>query len=135
MGLDQYAYAVTPEVAHLALITERELDDAEQAQLAEGSVHITEWRKHADLNHYMTELYHSKGGEGVFNCIPMPITKDDLLSLRMHLQMHGNAYEHRGQGFFWGETRHEDILTDHYFIDRALALIDEGYEIIYTCWW
>lgn len=135
MGLDQYAYAVTPEVAPLALITERELTDDETQKLEQGKVWITQWRKHADLNKWMEDLYISKGGTDQFNCVPLIITRDDLLNLRMHLQENGNEYAERGQGFFWGETRHEDILQDHNFIDRALALIDEGMEVIYYCWW
>jgi len=51
------------------------------------------------------------------------------------LKDNGNAYAQRGSGFFWGETRPEDIANDHYFIDRAIKLIDEGYEVIYSCWW
>ena len=135
MGLDQTAYAVTPQVAHLALITERELTDEEMNSLEEGRVLIANWRKHADLNAWMEALYVRKGGFDVFNCIPMPIERNDLIALRNHLKENGNAYAKRGQGFFWGETQPEDIENDHYFIERALKLIEEGYEIYYHCWW
>jgi hypothetical protein len=135
MGLDQHAYAVTPEVAHLALITERELTALEMNLVTEGKVAIANWRKHADLNQWMQDLYIRKGGDGVFNLVPLVLVRDDLLSLRQHLKDNGNAYAHRGSGFFWGETQPEDIANDHYFIERALKLIDEGYEVIYSCWW
>jgi hypothetical protein len=135
MGLDQTAFAVTPQVAHLTLITERELTDEEMEILEQGRVAIANWRKHADLNAWMEDLYRRKGGTEVFNLVTMPIVRDDLLSLRQHLKDNGNAYAVRGEGFFWGETRPEDIENDHYFIERALKLIDEGYEIMYSCWW
>jgi hypothetical protein len=83
----------------------------------------------------MQDLYIRKGGDGVFNLVPLVLVRDDLLSLRQHLKDNGNAYAHRGSGFFWGETQPEDIANDHYFIERALKLIDEGYEVIYSCWW
>jgi len=135
MGLDQNAWAVEPKVAHLALITERELTDEEMSTLEEGRIHLMTWRKHADLNKWMEDLYVSKGGTGVFNCTPMPLTREDICNLKMHLQVNGNAYEVRGQGFFWGQTREEDIALDHAFIDKALNAIDEGYEVYYYCWW
>jgi hypothetical protein len=135
MGLDQKAFAVTPEVAHLVHITERELTDEEMNALSDGTVSITHWRKHADLNKWMEDLYVRKGGMDVFNLIPLKIERDDLMALRMHLQVNGNAYAERGQGFFWGESRHEDILNDHTFIDKALKMLDEGYEVYYSCWW
>ncbi len=135
MGLDQTSYAVTPDVAHLVHITERELTDEEQTALDDGTVSITKWRKHADLNKWMEDLYVRKGGMDVFNLIPLKIERDDLLALRMHLQVNGNTYAERGQGFFWGESTHEDILLDHSFIDKALKMLDEGYEVYYSCWW
>lgn len=135
MGLDQTSWAVEPKVAHLALITERELTDEEMASLDAGRIHLMTWRKHADLNKWMEDLWFRKGGTSPFNCMPMPLTKDDILALRMHLQVNGNEYAERGHGFFWGETRQEDIALDHAFIDKALNAIDEGYEVYYYCWW
>ena len=135
MGLDQTAFAVTPEVAPLAFITERELTDEEMNTLDEGRVAIANWRKHADLNKWMEDLYVSKGGTDSFNCVCLPLIREDILSLQRHLKENGNAYAERGHGFFWGETRPEDIENDHYFIERALKLLDEGYEVIYSCWW
>lgn len=135
MGLDQNAWAVEPQVAHLALITERELTDEEMSSLDAGRIHLMTWRKHADLNKWMEDLYVEKGGKDVFNCIPMPLTKEDILSLRKHLADNCNAYEETGHGFFWGESREEDIVSDHAFIEKALNAMDEGYEVYYYCWW
>lgn len=134
MGLDQNAWAVEPKVAHLSHITERELTDEELAQLEGGRIHIQYWRKHADLNKWMTDLYERKGGMDVFNCIPLVLEKDDLLALQSHID-ENNGYAERGEGFFWGQTQEEDIARDRDFIRRALHLLEEGYEIIYNCWW
>lgn len=135
MGLDQNAWAVEPEVAHLALITERELTDEEMETLEAGRIHLMKWRKHADLNRWMEDLYVQKGGTDVFNCIPMPLTRDDILSLQQHLADNCNAYGEKGEGFFWGESTEEDIVLDHEFITKALNALDEGFEVYYYCWW
>jgi len=134
MGLDQYAWAQRPEIAPLELITERELTDEEYTLVNQDKVDLGQWRKHADLNAWMTELYERKGGTEEFNCITMPIVLDDLLSLQHHIETH-NGYAKRGEGFFWGETRPEDIEADKDFIQRAIAAIEEGYEVFYSCWY
>lgn len=134
MGLDQYAWAQRPEYAHLDLITERELTDEEFALVDSNKVTLRQWRKHADLNAWMTELYHRKGGTEEFNCITMPITRDDLMSLQHHIEAN-NGYAERGHGFFWGETQPEDIESDKEFIRLALNALDEGYEVFYSCWY
>lgn len=135
MGLDQNAWAVSPDVAPLALITERELTDEEMTKLEAGRIAICYWRKHADLNAWMEALYIRKGGIEPFNCIPMPLTRDDIQSLKNHLDSNGGKYAEQGHGFFWGKTRPEDIEQDYEFIKRAFTLMDEGYEIYYHCWW
>jgi hypothetical protein len=134
MGLDQYAWAQRPEVAPLELITERQLTDSEFEAVDKGKIDLCQWRKHADLNAWMTDLYERKGGTEEFNCITMPLVRDDLLSLRQHIETH-NGYEVRGEGFFWGTTRPEDIERDKEFIKNALNALDEGYEVFYSCWY
>ena len=56
MGLDQYAFAIK---------------DDERVELAY-------WRKHANLQGWMQELYHARGGTEDFNCIPVALDNDDL---------------------------------------------------------
>lgn len=134
MGLDQNAYAVHPSVMHLALITERELTDEEMASLDEGRHELQYWRKHADLNKWMEDLYVRKGGTEDFNCVPLPLERDDIIALREHIDEHG-GYAQRGEGFFWGSSEPEDIVDDRKFIASALNALDEGYEVYYHCWW
>jgi len=110
MGLDQYAFAVR--------------DDGERCE-------IMYWRKHADLEGYMADLWHSRGGIGEFNCKDLRLFKSDLLRLRM-IHRTGLA---KAEGFFWGESNEEKINQTEKFIDTALSYVDDGYEIIYTSWW
>jgi hypothetical protein len=109
MGLDQYAFA--------------RKEGAEDLQ-------FSYWRKHADLQGWMENLYRQRGGEGIFNCVDLRLFKDDLKGL---LEQHENL--ERAEGFFWGQSRKEDVEKTKEFINEALSLMENGYEIIYTSWW
>jgi hypothetical protein len=137
MGLDQYAWACNPAIYSLEadiMATDRDPTEEELSVLSTARIEICKWRKHADLNAYMTELYVRKGGVGEFNCEKLLLTRDDLLSLKHHIEEH-NGYENRGEGFFWGATHPEDIERDKQFIKDALRYIDEGFDIYYYCWY
>ena len=60
MGLDQYAFAVK----------------------GGEKVEIAYWRKHADLEGYMSELWRSRGNNGEFNCEELELDTEDLMDLR-----------------------------------------------------
>ena len=112
MGLDQYAYARKTEGNK------------------EKKVDIQSWRKHANLEGWMSNLYESKGGTEEFNCVELSLDKDDLLLLlEEYLDLPP------AEGFFWGESTPEDDEATRIFIERALELIEKGYEVIYTSWW
>ena len=56
----------------------------------EDDIQIADWRKHNRLHGWFTELWVDKGcpydGEGdpdAFNCVPLTITRDDLLQLNV----------------------------------------------------
>ena len=109
MGLDQWAYA--------------EKD-------GEEDVNLMEWRKHADLQGWMDDLWYEKGGDGDFNCKDLMITADDLDMLeRDYLSLE------TGHGFFWGQSmpKHDDDTRT--FIKEARKRIRDGWTVIYTCWW
>ena len=92
---------------------------------------IMYWRKHADLESWMAELYYKKGGDAeVFNCQELSLTKEDLL----RLQKEYTELE-KGCGFFWGESNAKHNADTALFIIQALEYLDDGYEIIYTSWW
>ena len=108
MGLDQQAYAIK----------------------GDKSVEIAVWRKHANLEGWMAELYKSRGGTRVFNCIDLKLEKADILKLEeeyLHLRS--------ASGFFWGNSTELDNRKTKEFIDKAKSYLCDGYEIIYSSWW
>ena len=110
MGLDQYAFT-------------RKKDEKDTP--------ITQWRKHANLEGWMSDLYYEKGGDAeVFNCVELSLDKDDLLSLKDVHQSLQTA-----TGSFWGVSTSYDLEQTRVFIESAIQAIDDGYEVIYTSWW
>lgn len=104
MGLDMYAFAVP-------------LADAKgDFEIAEGAIkeEFMYWRKHNALHSWMENLYQAKGGTAEsFNCIPLRLTKEDLLELIEDARAHKLQC---ASGFFWGgpydyndEIANEDI--------------------------
>jgi hypothetical protein len=108
MGLDQYAFA----------------------RKGEEIIDISTWRKHANLEGWMANLYHKRGGEGDFNCTELRLFKNDLVDLE-----EAHADLEVAEGFFWGASTLKDIEDTQSFINHAKGLLAEGYEIIYSSWW
>lgn len=143
MGLDQYAYARPPR--------KRNRDD---------DVHICDWRKHNRLQGWMENLWESKGcpnmpedydaDEGfgtAFNCVELPLTKDDLDALEYAIE---NFELPESDGFFWGSDSYfwtdendEPFPENEYwykkhdlnFVEEARKLLDKKYRIFYSCWY
>lgn len=136
MGLDQYAY----------------YNDANGEE-----TEIAYWRKHNRLQGWMEDLWEDKGrpnykevnngGMGDFNCVPLPLTEQDLDNLE-------NAVCEKALpscgGFFFGDDsfswEDEDGNKfggyDYYykqddldFIEKARQALKDGKEVYYTCWW
>jgi len=108
MGLDQYAFATK----------------------GSEKIEIAYWRKHPNLQGWMEDLYNSKGGNGVFNCVPVELDEDDLDRLeREHTNLE------TATGFFWGVSQPEDDEYTAEFISKARHYISEGYTIQYDSWW
>ena len=108
---------------------------------------ITDWRKHNRLHGWFTELWVDKGcpydGEGdpdAFNCVPLTLTKEDLLTLKEDILKRALP---QTQGFFFGHDSYDwsnDELDegekyDLRFIDKGIKAIDNGYIVIYNSWW
>ena len=121
MGLDQYAFKVKTTTT-----TNNKGEKVEKTEKTE----IAYWRKHANLNGWMTDLYYEKGGEDDFNCQELELDEDDLYRLESVYRDLPTA-----TGFFWGESNAEDDDATGAFIENALKAIQEGYTIIYYCWW
>ncbi len=111
----------------------------------EGNFEVTEdavkeefqyWRKHNALHSWMENLYRAKGGDAEsFNCIPLRLTKEDLLALIDDAKAHKLE---SATGFFWGvHYDYDDELAnqDIEFAHKALAEIDKGYVVYYYSWW
>lgn len=126
MGLDMYAFTVHPDNAK------------GDFEIADGGTkeEFQYWRKHNALHSWMENLYQAKGGNAEsFNCIPLRLTKEDLLKLIEDAKAHKLE---SASGFFWGgpydyneEIANEDIEFAH----KALAEIDKGYAVYYDSWW
>ena len=126
MGLDMYAFAVHADNAK---------SDFEVA-VGGTKEEFQYWRKHNALHSWMENLYQAKGGTAEsFNCIPLRLTKEDLLELIEDARAHKLQC---ASGFFWGgpynyndEIANEDIE----FAGKALAKIDQGFAVYYDSWW
>ena len=111
MGLDQYAFATKG-------------DDKQE---------IWYWRKHANLEGYMADLYAKRGGTETFNCESVELDEFDLDALEDEVQSYSGLQE--ASGFFWGvsDDEHDDETIE--FIKKARKYIQNGYKISYTSWW
>jgi len=119
MGLDQYAFA------------RKGIHDSLQADLDNGEGYeLQYWRKHADLEGWMSDLYRFRGGEGEFNCVELQLFEDDILALEKTHQDLNLA-----MGFFWGESTEDDVEETQAFIAKAKEALADGYKVIYTSWW
>lgn len=102
--------------------------------------HSFQWRKHARLQQFMMELWHSKGFNEEFNCKDLELDAADIIKLEQ--QVH-NGYEdyYCDGGFFWGhqwqeEAVEENKANDLDFIERAKeAFKTEGSTVVYSCWY
>ena len=123
MGLDQYAYKVKRDY------------NREAKTETITKVEIAYWRKHNALEGYMCDLFHSKGGDGEFNCRTLPLNNDDLENLDEAINNKGLP---ETEGFFFGQDTSKDedcIALDKLFIDDAKKALKDGWEIEYTSWW
>lgn len=130
MGLDMYAYKTKSDGPPFT-----DEDRVEE---------IMYWRKHNYLHGWMEALFEEKlkndpnsylhEYDHEFNCVPLRLEVEDLEQLREDIQNNKLSYT---PGFFFGgdEYTKEDHKEDLDFIDNALSLIEEGYDIYYDSWW
>ena len=123
MGLDQYATARKGEPSK----------DEDGYTYYKDSMELSYWRKHPNLQGWMEELYHEKGGDGEFNCVDVELTLDDLDALEQSLDESGLP---ETVGFFFGTDSGDYYAEqDREFIREARAAIKQGYTVIYNSWW
>ena len=123
MGLDQYATARRGEAK----------TDDEGFTYYEDSIELSYWRKHPNLQGWMEELYHEKGGSQEFNCVDLELTLADLEALEESLDKEALP---ETVGFFFGTDSSDHYAEqDREFIREARAAIKQGYTVIYNSWW
>lgn len=120
MGLDQYAYRIKPPI--------EDIRDPEKTE------ELSYWRKHPNLHGWMEDLYIKRGGDKVFNCIPLQLFEEDLDKLEKDIK-EGKLPHTRG--FFFGNSMGDTEEKNHdlEFVKRAKESIDEGYFVYYDSWW
>ena len=123
MGLDQYATARRGEAK----------TDDEGFTYYEDSIELAYWRKHPNLQGWMEDLYHEKGGEQEFNCVDLELTLDDLNALEATLDEEELP---ETSGFFFGGNADDHYAeADREFIVQARAALKQGYTVVYSSWW
>ena len=128
MGLDQYAFAVMPhkDNTDTSFVWGRDNEPDNYSEIAY-------WRKHANLQGWMEDLYRSKGGDAdVFNCASVRVTFQDLADLEA--TVNGDDLP-ATTGFFFGASTPEDKIDDLAFIAKAREAIGQDMEIYYHSWW
>jgi hypothetical protein len=131
MGLDQTAYAISRNEAHL--LDSQEYKDGELA--IESEEELMYWRKNADLQLWMGELAQSKGVVSDpfdFNCEKVWLTLDDIETLEEDY-LEGKMPKGSGKGFFWGSF--DDKKQTLEFIKKAKDALSSGKAVYYTCWY
>ena len=139
MGLDQYATARKGEPRTVkSEYTYTDLDGNEHKGVEEylewdDSIELATWRKHPNLQGWMENLWHEKGGEGEFNCVDLELTLEDLDALEATLDEEELP---ETSGFFFGSNADDHYAeADREFIVQARAAIKQGYKVIYSSWW
>ena len=123
MGLDQYATARKGEPSK----------DEDGYTYYKDSMELSYWRKHPNLQGWMEELYHEKGGEESFNCVDVELTLEDLEALEKSLD---ESALPETAGFFFGTDSGDYYAEqDREFIREARAAIKQGYTVVYNSWW
>ena len=123
MGLDQYGVARKGKPK----------TDEEGFTFYEDEIELAYWRKHPNLQGWMENLYHKKGGDESFNCIDLELDLEDLEALEASID---GADLPKTAGFFFGQDSDDHYIEkDREFIVQARAAIKQGYTVVYSSWW
>lgn len=119
MGLDQYAWA--------------EDSNGEKEN-------ICTWRKHPNLEGWMSDLWHSNGRPNAnednpdeFNCITLELSRKDIDDLE---EVINNNELPSTTGFFFGNNSDDYYKEqDLGFVSAAKEALDKGMRVYYSSWW
>lgn len=127
MGLDQYAYCRAKSEDYSCISCNR-------PHYWSDSREISTWRKHANLQGWMAELYRKRGGDAdKFNGVEIELTWEDLNELERAVT-HGELPATKG--FFFGDGA-DDYYRKHdlEFIKKARAELFMGLKVFYNSSW
>lgn len=126
MGLDQYVYIVKKSENNKVV----DMECPENMYLN----NYYYWRKHANLEGFMRELYYSKGGESEsFNNNSVKLEEKDVKRLGVKTL---EGVMPVTTGFFFGESLEEHDIMTLEFIAKALRTLKEGeYDMYYMSSW
>ena len=155
MGLDQYAHLRNRKIDWKKYYS----DDEKESQTEQKDVFV--WRKHARLQTFMNRKFEEQNAEQLkkqreeekdkdFNPMDLShlgmngydevyITEDVVKDLEKEVKSnYHNSF--CADGFFWGhewqnETARESVAYDLDFCTKALAWLQEGRKVWYSCWW
>jgi hypothetical protein len=139
MGLDQYAYkvknqpnlpAVDAKFSEWSEDTQDLITFVPDTDIAE----IAYFRKYHDLQGWMQNLYHEKGGiDPEFNCNKVELTLEDIDNLEEDIKLNRLPST---SGFFFG-TDNTDAYKDPgiEFCENCRDAIKEGCRVFYDSWW
>ena len=112
------------------------------AMVREKGKEVMYWRKHNRLQGWMTDLWMKKTGNqdtSMFNCVDLILREEDIVKLEKAIK---DKDLPETEGFFFGSDTYEDDTYEKYYLKDDLAFIksakealDEGKEVVYTCWW
>ena len=105
------------------------------------------WRKHARLQQFMMELWHTKKGEetplGVMGSDfnggnILWLLEEDILKLQDAVKTENLPF--CPDGFFWGHQFQEESMREYKnqdleFCEKALKWLREGKNVFYDCSW
>ena len=91
----------------------------------EERIEFAYWRKHYELHEWMERLYRERGGTEQFNCVPLPLSLEDIDRLQADTASNADVSE-------WTRGQRQRVLD---FIALARRYIAEGYSVFYDSFW
>lgn len=138
MGLDQMAYRIKRGIINEEVPCNKKTNDLARRSPdlrrsgIGGFEEIGSWRKHYELDDWMTDLYWKKGGkgnDGMFNCCWMKLNLEDLDELESLVFMGEISYSD------WPSEIDTQKEYDLNFIKKAKKIIEDGFDVFYSNWW
>ena len=131
MGLDQMAYRIKRGIINEEVPYNKKTNGLDENPDS-GFEEISTWRKHYELDDWMTGQYWKKGGkgnDGMFNCCWMKLNLEDLDELEGLVFMGEISYSD------WPSEIESQKECDLEFIKKAKKIIEDGFDVFYSNWW